>query len=73
MSYIDMRLSEIYLNYAEAVVENGSGKGDAALAKKYMNALRKRAAHTDEIPLTLENVLKERRIELAFEGSVIGI
>lgn len=68
MSYIDMRLSEIYLNYAEAVVENGSGKGDAALAKKYMNALRKRAAHTDEIPLTLENVLKERRIELAFEG-----
>lgn len=67
-SYIDMRLAEIYLNYAEAVVENGSGKGDANLAKSYINELRKRAAHTDEIPLTLENVLKERRIELAFEG-----
>ena len=24
-SYIDMRLAEVYLNYAEAVVENGSG------------------------------------------------
>lgn len=65
-SWIDMRLAEIYLNYAEAVVE--SDNGDAALAKKYLNALRKRAAHTDEIPLTLENVLKERRVELAFEG-----
>lgn len=68
MSYIDMRLSEVYLNYAEAVVENGSGKGDAVLAKNYINALRKRAAHTDVIPLTLDNVLKERRVELAFEG-----
>jgi len=33
-----------------------------------INAIRKRAAHTDEINLTLENVMKERRIELAFEG-----
>ena len=65
-AYIDVRLAEIYLNYAEAQVE--SGKGDAAAAGKYLNALRKRAGHTDEIPLTLANVLKERRVELAFEG-----
>lgn len=64
--FIDMRLPEIYLNYAEAVVE--SGLGDADLAKKYLNDIRRRAAHMDEIPLTLENVLKERRVELAFEG-----
>lgn len=64
--YIDMRLAEVYLNYAEAVVE--SGLGDANLAKKYLNDIRRRAAHTDEIPLTLDNVLKERRVELAFEG-----
>lgn len=64
--FIDMRLSEVYLNYAEAVVE--SGLGDADLAKKYLNDIRRRAAHMDEIPLTLENVLKERRVELAFEG-----
>lgn len=64
--FIDIRLAEIYLNYAEAVVE--SGKGDASKAAAYLNALRHRAAHKDNIPLTLENVLKERRVELAFEG-----
>lgn len=67
-SYIDMRLAEIYLNYAEAVVENSSGYGDQTLAKQYINALRHRAGHIDNISLTLENVLKERRVELAFEG-----
>ena len=67
-SYIDMRLAEVYLNYAEAVVENGSGFGDKELAGNCLNALRRRAGHTDRISLTLENVLKERRVEMAFEG-----
>ncbi|MDR0750023.1 MAG: RagB/SusD family nutrient uptake outer membrane protein [Tannerellaceae bacterium] len=65
-TWIDFRLAEIYLSYAEAVVE--SGQGDATLAKSYVNQLRKRAGHTDEIPLTVQNVMKERRVELAFEG-----
>lgn len=64
--FIDMRLSEVYLNYAEAVVE--SGLGDDVLAKKCLNDIRFRAAHTREAELTLENVLRERRVELAFEG-----
>lgn len=64
--FIDFRLGEIYLNYAEAAIE--SGQGDAALAKTYLNALRKRAGHKDEIPATLDNILKERQVELAFEG-----
>lgn len=64
--FIDVRLAEIFLNYAEAVVE--SGQGDNALAKECLNAIRHRAAHTDNIDLTLANVLKERRVELAFEG-----
>jgi len=64
--WIDIRLAEIYLNYAEATVE--SGQGDLTLAAKLINDLRRRAGHQDNIPLTLENVLKERRIELAFEG-----
>ena len=68
MSYIDMRLAEVYLNYAEATVENGSGQGDKDQAKKYLNAIRRRAGHTDQIALTLDNVLKERRVEMAFEG-----
>ena len=67
-SYSDMRLAEVYLNYAEAVVENGSGFGDKELAENYLNALRRRAGHTDRISLTLESVLKERRVEMAFEG-----
>ena len=65
--WIDIRLAEIYLNYAESVVE--SGQGDAALAATYLNAIRKRAAHNDNIPLTIDNVLKERRVELIFENS----
>lgn len=63
--YIVFRLAEIYLNYAEAAIE--SGQGDAALAATYLNAIRKRAAHTDEIPATLANIAKERQVELAFE------
>jgi hypothetical protein len=62
-----MRLAEIYLNYAEAVAE--SGLGDATLAATCLNAIRKRAAHTDEIPLTVNNVLKERRVEMIFENT----
>lgn len=65
-SWIDMRLAEIYLNYAEATIE--SGQGDPALAHKYLNAIRKRAGHMDEIPATLSNILKERRVELLFEN-----
>lgn len=64
--FIDIRLGEIYLNYAEAAVE--SGAGDLNLAAGLINALRKRAGHSDQIPVSLENVLKERRVELAFEG-----
>ncbi len=64
--FIDLRLAEIYLNYAEAAAE--SGLGNAALASQCLNAIRHRAGHTDDISLTLANVLKERRVELAFEG-----
>ena len=65
-AWIDFRLAEIYLNYAEAAIE--SGQGDAALAATYLNAIRHRAAHTDNLPATVANILKERRVELFFEG-----
>ena len=64
--WIEMRYAEVLLNYAEAVAE--SGHGDPAKAAKAINDLRKRAAHKTDIPLTLENVLRERRVELAFEN-----
>lgn len=67
--WIDFRYAEVLLNYMEAVVE--SGQGDAGKARQYLNDLRRRAGHTVDIDLTLENVLRERRVELAFENKRI--
>ena len=64
--WYDIRYAEILLDYAEAVAE--SGQGSAANAKSYLNAIRKRAAFKDEVDLTVENVLHQRELELAFEG-----
>ena len=64
----DIRYAEVLLNYAEAVAE--SGQGDAALAKKCLNDIRHRAAFKDDIDLTVDNVLHERRVELAFEDDL---
>ena len=64
--WIEFRYAEILLNYMEAVAE--SGQGDAGKAEQYLNAIRHRAGHTTDIPLTLENVLRERRVELVFEN-----
>lgn len=64
--WIEFRYAEVLLNYAEAVGE--SGQGDPAIAEKAINDLRRRAGHTVDIPLKLENVLRERRVELAFEN-----
>jgi hypothetical protein len=64
----DIRYAEVLLIYAEAAVE--SGQGDKALAKKLLNDIRHRAAFKDDIELTIENVLHERRVELAFENDL---
>lgn len=67
--YIDMRYAEVLLNYAEAVVESNYTQNNAQeKARKALNDIRKRAGHITEIPLTLNNVLRERRVELAFEN-----
>jgi starch-binding outer membrane protein, SusD/RagB family len=64
--WLEFRYAEILLNYAEAVVE--SGLGDEARAEEALNATRRRAAHTVDIPLTVENVKRERTVEFAFEN-----
>ncbi len=66
--WIDFRLAEIYLNYAEAVVENSVGYGDRMKAQKYLNDIRHRAGLNGDVPLNLDNVKKERRVELALEN-----
>ena len=64
--WYDLRYSEVLLTYAEAVVE--SKKGDATLAAKCLNDVRHRAGFTDDVALTLENVLHEWKVEFFLEN-----
>lgn len=64
--WCDLSYTEVLLNYAEALVEKGgTNAGDS---KAVLNSIRKRAFFSDQKDATLENVLKERRIELAFSN-----
>ena len=63
--YYDIRYTEVLLNYCEALVETNQKLDEA---KKYLNAIRRRAYFQDQVEPTLANVLKERRVELAFES-----
>lgn len=58
-----LRLSDIYLVYAEAVVNTNNG---AAL--EYVNKVRTRAGADPLAAVTVEDIWKERRLELAGEG-----
>ncbi len=64
-----IRLADIYLIYAEAVLGNNSETSDPE-ALRLFNMVRKRSIPTaqDETSLTLEKIYKERRLELACEG-----
>ena len=63
--WCDIRYTEILLNYCEAIVEK-SGT-NAGQSKTILNQIRRRAFFKDQRNASLENVLKERRLELAFE------
>jgi len=62
-----MRYAEVLLIEAEAVLGNGSSTSDAA-ALGPLNKIRRRAGLIPLTSVTKENILRERRIELAFEG-----
>ena len=64
-----LRLSDIYLVYAEAVMGNNTSTTDAS-ALEVFNAVRGRAipGATPKTSITWEDVWKERRLELAMEG-----
>lgn len=64
-----MRISEMYLIYAEAFLRGGSG-ADLATAVTYLNYMRTRAnaAPFNPSDVTLQNVLNERGRELYWEG-----
>ena len=72
IDYPMLRLADVYLMYAEAVVRGGSG-GDAGAALGYVNDLRERAYGDDSGnitagQLTLDFILDERARELYWEG-----
>lgn len=62
-----MRLAEVYLNLAEAILGNNDRTADET-ALQYFNAVRERAGVARKSSITWEDLRKERRIELALEG-----
>lgn len=64
-----LRLSDLYLVYAEAVIGNNGSTTDASALKAY-NDVRNRAipGSNAKTSITWEDVWKERRLELAMEG-----
>lgn len=65
-----MRVSEMLLTRAEANFRAGTTTGATPLAD--VNAIRTRAGLSALTTITLAQILKERRIELAFEGFRLG-
>ena len=63
-----LRLSDVYMVYAEACIGTGTSTTDAK-ALEYVNKIRTRAKLVDlPSPLTYTTLLNERRKEFAFEG-----
>lgn len=62
-----LRLAEVYLNLAEAILGNNQSTSDET-ALYYFNALRTRAGLAPKPSISYEDLRHERRVELAFEG-----
>ena len=62
-----MRLAEVYLNLAEAILGNNETTNDPT-ALQYYNAVRERAGMPTKMIIRYEDLRYERRIELAYEG-----
>ena len=62
-----LRLAEVYLNYAEAILGNSESTTDAD-ALKYFNAIRRRAGMPEKSKISYEDLRHENRVEFAFEG-----
>jgi hypothetical protein len=63
-----MRMAELYLIYAEAIMGNSASTSDAE-ALKYFNAVRTRAGLDPATSISFADIFQEKRVELAFEGN----
>lgn len=62
-----LRLSEVYLIYAEAILGNNASTVDAT-ALEYFNKVRTRAGVPTKSSISYEDIRHERRVEFAMEG-----
>ena len=62
-----LRLSEVYLNLAEAILGNNESTNNNE-ALEYFNAVRMRAGLDSKTSISYEDIRHERRMEFAFEG-----
>lgn len=62
-----LRLADVYLLYAEAVLGNAASTADAD-ALKYFNAVRERAGLSPKSSISWNDIYEERLLELAMEG-----
>ncbi|THU40223.1 RagB/SusD family nutrient uptake outer membrane protein [Niastella caeni] len=62
-----LRLAEVYLIYAEAILGNNGSTSDAE-ALKYYNAVRTRVNLPAKTSITFDDIFLEKRIETVFEG-----
>lgn len=62
-----LRLAEVYLIYAEAIMGNANATSDAE-ALKYYNAVRLRAKLQPKAQISFDDIFNEKRIEFAMEG-----
>lgn len=63
-----LRLAEVYLIYAEAILGNNSSTADAE-ALKYFNAVRTRAGVPTKTSITFADIFQEKRVETIMEGN----
>jgi len=63
-----LRLAEVYLIYAEAIMGNNPSTSDAD-ALKYFNAVRNRAGLNSMTSITFDDIFREKRVETALEGN----
>nr|WP_068886501.1 RagB/SusD family nutrient uptake outer membrane protein [Pedobacter panaciterrae] len=63
----EIRLADTYLMEAEAVLKSGGPTGPGSRAYAALNAVRSRVG-LKPVDVNMDNIMKERRIELAAEG-----
>ncbi len=66
-NFMIMRYADVLLIYAEAVLGTNASTSNGAAVEAY-NQIRRRAGLSEKLTITKDDILKERRVEFAFEG-----